>query len=55
MIASPQSEAIHHKLHCKHPFKEPLVRGRNGLLRRSLSQKPCEERTKGNNVYLADL
>ena len=47
-------EAIHHKLQCKGPFKKPLVKGMKGLLHRSLSRKPCEQRTKGNKVGSAD-
>ena len=47
-------KAISHKFHCKRPFKKPLEKGRKGLLRRSLSWKPCEQQTKGNQIYLAE-
>jgi len=46
-------EAIRHKFHCKRPFKKPLVKGREGLLQRHSSQKPCEQPTKGNKICLA--
>ena len=47
-------EVPRHKFHCKSPFKKSLVKGKKGLLQRSVSRKTCEQLTKGNKMCLAD-
>jgi len=55
VLSYVQFEAVRHKTYCKGPFLKHLAKVGRSLLKRSLSQRQCEQLTKEMIVCLANL